>query len=135
MVGVAGDGLLGQFALAEEPGATLVPMKEIRPKGKGEPPYPSSDVITSLTIHPERTSLGNGDNWPITWVDDGNQYTVYCNGEGFGGGSGKGSRFQPRIPPKWTSEDGKTFHLLYSCFPKGPYQFNVQKCSLELSGE
>ena len=52
---------------------------------------PPSEVITSLTIHPERISIGNGDNWPITWADDGSQYTVYCDGEGFGGGSGKGS--------------------------------------------
>ena len=48
---------------------------------------------------------------------------------------GDENRFQPRIPPKWISEDGKTFHLLYSCFPEGPYQFNVQKCLLELSDE
>jgi hypothetical protein len=26
-------------------------------------------------------------------------------------------------------------YLLYSCFPKGPYQFNVHKCSLELIEE
>jgi hypothetical protein len=58
---------------------------------------PPSEVIASLTIHPERISVGNGDNWPITWADDGNQYTVY------------------------------------SCFPKGPYQLNLQKCVLETS--
>jgi hypothetical protein len=111
--GPFGDPQTNQFALAEEPGATLAPMKEIRPEGKGEPLYPPSDVMADLMIHPERTSIGNGDNWPITWADDGN-------------------RFQPRIPPKWISEDGKTFHLLYSCFPKGPYQFNVNNCSLDL---
>jgi hypothetical protein len=49
------------------------------------------------------------------------------------GWGGDENRFQPRIPTKWISEDGKIFYLLYSCFPKGPYQFNVQKCSLELS--
>jgi hypothetical protein len=51
------------------------------------------------------------------------------------GWGGEESRFQPRIPPKWISEDGKSFSLLYSCFPKGPYQFNVQTCELGLSEE
>ncbi|MHB8866873.1 MAG: hypothetical protein ACYC6N_31305, partial [Pirellulaceae bacterium] len=49
--------------------------------------------------------------------------------EGWGG---EENRFQPRIPTGWISKDGKTFYLLYSCFPEGPYQFNVQKCSLEM---
>jgi len=97
-----------QFALAEEPDATLVPMKEIRPKGKGDLPCPPSETITNLTIHPERISIGNGDNWPITWADDGDQYTVYCDGEGFGGGSGKGSMSLAKIggdPPAFTGEN------------------------------
>jgi hypothetical protein len=29
----------------------------------------------------------------------------------------------------------KTPYLLYSCFPKGPYQFNLQKCTIELMGQ
>ena len=53
--------------------------------------YPPSPIIKNLIIHPERKSIGNGDNWPITWAGDGYHYTVYCDGEGFGGGSGKGS--------------------------------------------
>ncbi len=165
--------------------------------------YPPSPVIKGLIIDPGRQSAGNGDNWPITWADDDAQYTVYCDGKGFGGGSGDGSmslaritgsppniqgenivspyllctatsgsrqwcgtdikylgifdsptpwgpwtaitqidgwggeenRFQPRIPSKWISEDGKTFCLLYSCFPKGPYQFNVQKCVIHVAGD
>jgi hypothetical protein len=51
------------------------------------------------------------------------------------GWGGDENRFQPRIPPKWISKDGKAFYLICSCFPEGPYQFNVQKCSLDLSGE
>jgi hypothetical protein len=69
---------------------------------------PPSKVIADLTIHPERMPLGNGDNWPITWADDGNQYTVYCDGEGFGGGSGKGSMSMARIvgdPPNFKGEN------------------------------
>ena len=106
--GPFGNPQANQFALTDEPDATLVPMKEIRPKGKSEPPYPPSEIVADLSIHPERTSLGNGDNWPITWADDGNQYTVYCDGEGFGGGSGKGSMSLARIvgdPPNFKGEN------------------------------
>jgi hypothetical protein len=47
--------------------------------------YAPSPVIKGVVIEPQRQSLGNGDNWPITWADDGDQYTVYCDGKGFGG--------------------------------------------------
>ena len=47
------------------------------------------------------------------------------------GWGGEENRFQPRIPAKWIDEDGKSFYLLYSCFPKGPYQFNVERCRLD----
>jgi hypothetical protein len=43
--------------------------------------------------------------------------------------------FQPRIPAKWLGADGRSFYLLYSCFPQGPYQFNVHKCTIELMGQ
>jgi hypothetical protein len=59
--------------------------------------YSPSLTIKNLIIHPERISIGNGDNWPITWADDGHHYTVYCDGEGFGGGSGNGSMSLARI--------------------------------------
>lgn len=42
------------------------------------------------------------------------------------------NRFAPHIPPKWISEDGKSFYLLYSCIPTGPYQFNLQRVELTL---
>ncbi len=44
------------------------------------------------------------------------------------------NRFAPNIPSKWISDDGKTFYLLYSCIPNGPYQFNVQRCTIGLKG-
>jgi len=47
------------------------------------------------------------------------------------GWGGDENRFQPRIPSKWISEDGKTFYILYSCFPKGPYRFNIQRCTIQ----
>jgi len=44
------------------------------------------------------------------------------------------NRFAPHIPSKWISDDGRTFYLLYSCIPNGPYQFNVQRCTVRLKG-
>jgi hypothetical protein len=49
------------------------------------PPYPPSPVIEGMTIGSSRVSVGDGDNWPMTWADDGNLYTVYHDGKGFGG--------------------------------------------------
>lgn len=75
---------------------------------KAKAPYPRSPIIKALTIEPQRQSLGNGDNWPITWADDNNLYTVYCDGKGFGGGSGEGSMSLARItgsPPSILGEN------------------------------
>lgn len=41
------------------------------------------------------------------------------------------NRFAPNIPSRWISEDGTSFYLLYSCIPNGPYQFNIQKCTIK----
>jgi hypothetical protein len=41
------------------------------------------------------------------------------------------NRFQPHVPSKWIGADGTSFYLLYSCIPNGPYQFNIQKCTLQ----
>ena len=38
--------------------------------------------------------------------------------------------FAPQIVPAWISEDGKTCWLLYSCYPQGPYKFNLQRLTL-----
>jgi len=45
------------------------------------------------------------------------------------------SVFGPQIVPKWISSDGKTFYLLFSNFPRGPYKFNLQKVSITLPGK
>jgi len=49
-------------------------------------PHPPSPVIRGVTFAPEssivRAALGS-DNWPITWADDGEQYTSYGDGWGF----------------------------------------------------
>jgi CubicO group peptidase (beta-lactamase class C family) len=49
-------------------------------------PYPPSSVIRKIDFAPESTivrkALGS-DNWPVTWGDDGEQYTSYGDGWGF----------------------------------------------------
>lgn len=56
-------------------------------------PYRQSEVITSLIWADASTIVHQAvgsDNWPITWADDGEQYTAY--GDGWG--------FDPRVPNK-----------------------------------
>ena len=51
-----------------------------------KPPYPPSAVIKGVSFAPEASIVRralDSDNWPITWGDDGDQYTSYGDGEGF----------------------------------------------------
>ena len=46
--------------------------------------YPHSPVIADVVIEDTRDiSFGDGDNFPMTWADDGKLYTMYCDGVGF----------------------------------------------------
>ena len=57
------------------------------------PPYPPSPVIKAVNWAPAESIVRKakgGDNWPITWADDGHLYTAYGDGNGF----------EPRIPAK-----------------------------------
>ena len=46
--------------------------------------YPRSPVIADIVIEDSREiSFGDGDNFPMTWSDDGKLYTMYCDGVGF----------------------------------------------------
>jgi len=59
----------------------------------GNAPYPYSEVISSLIWADASTVVhqaDGSDNWPITWADDGEQYTAY--GDGWG--------FDPKVPNK-----------------------------------
>jgi hypothetical protein len=50
-------------------------------------PYPPSPIISDITFDwstHERHAPGS-DNWPITWGEDGHQYTAWGDGGGFGG--------------------------------------------------
>ncbi len=52
----------------------------------GSAPYPPSQAVTGLTWAPKGTILRKApgsDNWPLTWADDGHQYTAYGDGRGF----------------------------------------------------
>lgn len=73
-------------------------------------PYPSSTVITDVTWYwktHERRARGS-DNWPITWADNGHQYTAWGDGGGFGGNNqdGRVSLGIARIEGAWDNYDG-----------------------------
>jgi CubicO group peptidase (beta-lactamase class C family) len=54
--------------------------------GRGMMPYPRSPIIKMIEWAPAETIIrkaNGGDNWPITWADDDNQYTAYGDGWGF----------------------------------------------------
>ncbi len=56
-------------------------------------PYPPSPLIKSVKWAPAETIVRKakgGDNWPLTWADDGHLYTAYGDGNGF----------EPGIPEK-----------------------------------
>lgn len=50
-------------------------------------PYPSSTRITGISFNgsTHRREAPGSDNWPITWSNDGHQYTSFGDGGGFGG--------------------------------------------------
>ncbi|MEA2064599.1 MAG: serine hydrolase [Gemmatimonadota bacterium] len=51
-----------------------------------KPHCPPSPVIERIVFADTSTMVrpaGNSDNWPITWADDGHQYTAYGDGWGF----------------------------------------------------
>src|ERR1700728_2738017 len=53
---------------------------------EARPEYPPSPVIQQILWEPKDTIIrkaNDSDNWPLTWADDGNQYTAYGDGRGF----------------------------------------------------
>jgi CubicO group peptidase (beta-lactamase class C family) len=60
---------------------------------KAARPYPPSPVIRDIVWALKESIIQKArgsDNWPLTWADDGHQYTAY--GDGWG--------FEPRLPEK-----------------------------------
>jgi hypothetical protein len=61
----------------------------VRAQGAPYPPSPAiSDITFEWSSH-ERHAPGS-DNWPITWADDGHQYTSWGDGGGFDGTNSEG---------------------------------------------
>ena len=57
-----------------------------RPEDAALVPYPPSPVIQDVWFDPPSTTVRkafHGDNWPMTWADDGEQMTAYGDGRGF----------------------------------------------------
>lgn len=56
------------------------------PPAHGRAPYPPSPVIGAIHWAPKASIVrqaDGGDNWPLTWAGDGEQYTAYGDGWGF----------------------------------------------------
>ena len=56
------------------------------PEDADAAPYPPSPVIEDVIWSPHSAIVRegfHGDNWPITWAEDGAQYTAYGDGYGF----------------------------------------------------
>ena len=87
------DSHYGKLKPFLEPIASSVSGTPLSSAASPKPPYPPSPVITGITWAEPSTIVRKaegGDNWPITWADDGNQYTAY--GDGWG--------FEPKVPAK-----------------------------------
>ncbi len=62
-------------------------VRSVQGKDKGPgAPYPASRAIPEIDWAPVGTIIRRaqgGDNWPITWADDGSLYTAYGDAQGF----------------------------------------------------
>ena len=93
---------------------------------KVTPPYPPSSVISEVSFdfstHEERAP--GSDNWPVTWADDGHQYTSWGDGGGFGGtnSNGRVSLGFGRVEGNWDTFEG--FNVWGGINPENPDQFD-----------
>lgn len=69
-----------------------LPILAFAASARGAAPYPPSPVITGVSYDwgSYKTAAPGSDNWPITWADDGHQYTSWGDGGGFGGTNSDG---------------------------------------------
>jgi len=85
--------------------AYLILLSIVTASGQVAPPYPPSEVISGVRFDwSTHMRLAPGsDNWPVTWADDGHQYTVWGDGGGFGGtnGIGRSSMGVARMQGNW----------------------------------
>jgi hypothetical protein len=74
------------FALYHDPRTRILLEPLVAAVTDTGPPYPPSPVVIGLTWAPKETIVRRArgsDNWPLTWADDGHQYTAYGDGNGF----------------------------------------------------
>ena len=91
--------------------------------GANRAPYPSSPVISGIEWAPveEIVRLAKGsDNFPLTWADDGHQYTAYGDGRGF----------EPFVPEKLSLGFARV-----SGPPDRPVGVNIRAPTLEQRGD
>jgi CubicO group peptidase (beta-lactamase class C family) len=99
------------------------PATDARPRGARRAPYPPSPLIKGVKWAPAESIIRKakgGDNWPITWADDGYLYTAYGDGNGF----------EPAIPEKLS--------LGFARVEGGPAGFagvNIRSASGEQTGD
>ena len=97
--------------------------REARPGGERRAPYPPSPVIKGVKWAQSESIVRKakgGDNWPMTWADDGHLYTAYGDGNGF----------EPGIPEKLS--------LGFARVEGGPADFvgvNIRSASGEHRGD
>jgi CubicO group peptidase (beta-lactamase class C family) len=87
------------------------------------PPAPMSKVITGVEWAPKGTihrSAKGSDNWPLTWADDGHQYTAYGDGNGF----------EPFVPEKLSLGVARV-----EGGPGKPVGVNIRAASIESKGQ
>lgn len=77
--------LLASTLRAADPAATAVSPSDM--SEGATPAFPPSPVISGVEFHDEtaRTLAPGSDIWPLTWAEDGHQYTTFGDGGGFGG--------------------------------------------------
>lgn len=82
----------------------------VRAETEAAEPYPHSKFIAGVEWDwaTKRVLAPGSDNWPITWADDGYQYTCWGDGGGFGGTNslGRVSLGFARIEGNWDDYRG-----------------------------
>lgn len=70
----------------------MIALVAVCPAHAAEPPYPRSAVIEDIKWHWEThsTAAPGSDLWPVTWGPDGDIYTAWGDGGGFGGTNSDG---------------------------------------------
>ena len=86
------------------------------PRPSGDPPYCQSRHIESITFDwtGAYTEPNGSDLWPVTWGQDGNVYTFFGDGGGFGGDNRRGrvsfGVAKMTAPPPLTAQTAKNVY-------------------------